>query len=259
MSIDIKLTIAIHDRYQLGCWGNDTYVSKYNLPALDCNFAKASDNDVVSWYADAGPVADFDNRIRHVLEHSNALVEGSPQWKDMSDHIFSFNIQNEGQGHLNDNIAPVPDWWCDRATFTRTIMGDSKVMISTGGGNEFPNSDIPENWSCEALDIVDIHSYSGVEEFSSKGPIALEHALAAKKLMMFEEFGATGENKSKEVGDHIAVFNNLRVPWMPWQISKPGNGEKDFEFWTDEPTYEVVKEGSEAAASLVAAQEWPEW
>jgi mannan endo-1,4-beta-mannosidase len=77
-------------------------------------------------------VADFENRIEHVLEHSNDLIEGSPKWKDLSERIFSFNIQNEGQGHLDGNIAPVPNWWCDRAGFMRDVMGDSKVMISTG-------------------------------------------------------------------------------------------------------------------------------
>ncbi|KAJ1326166.1 mannan endo-1,4-beta-mannosidase [Microdochium nivale] len=257
---DIKLTIAMHDRYQLGCWGNDTYVTKYNLPALDCAVGKARDNDVARWYGDAAPIADFENRVKHILEHRNTLIDGSPAWKDLSSHIFSFNIQNEGQGHLNGNIAPHPEWWCDRATFMRGIMGASKVLISTGGGNEFPNSDVPQNWACPALDIVNLHSYSGVEEFRTKGAVALQHALEAGKLTLFEEFGATGktsQTKPDQIADHIRVFNDLGVPWMPWQISKPGNGEADFEFWTDEKTYNVVKEGSEEAQRLRAAQAWP--
>ena len=98
----------MHDRYQLGCWGNDTYVSKYKLPAIDCAVGKASDNNVEWWYRDASPIYDFENRLRHVLEHRNNLIDGSPAWKDLSSHIFSFNIQNEGQGHLNGNIAPHP-------------------------------------------------------------------------------------------------------------------------------------------------------
>jgi len=53
-------------------------------------------------------------------------------WKDLPEYIFSFNIQNEGQGHLRGNIAPVPGWWCDRAEFMRKTMGDSGVLISTG-------------------------------------------------------------------------------------------------------------------------------
>jgi mannan endo-1,4-beta-mannosidase len=128
----IKLTIAIHDRYQLGCWGSDAYVSKYKLPAVDCNTQPASANNVEFWYSDKNCISDFQNRIRHVLEHKNTLISRSPAWKDLSSHIFSFNIQNEGQGHLNNNIPPHPSWWCDRAGFMRDIMGSSKVLISTG-------------------------------------------------------------------------------------------------------------------------------
>ncbi|KAL7769833.1 hypothetical protein ACKLNR_001217 [Fusarium oxysporum f. sp. zingiberi] len=252
----IKLTIAIHDRYQLGCWGSDAYVSKYKLPAVDCNTQPASANNVEFWYSDKNCISDFQNRIRHVLEHKNTLISGSPAWKDLNSHIFAFNIQNEGQGHLNNNIPPHPSWWCDRAGFMRGIMGSSKVLISTGGGNEFPNSDVAENWACKALDLVTIHSYMGVNEFKNKGPVALQHAKSANKLMLFEEFGATGSSKSTTVGQHIDVFNGLGVPWMPWQISKPGNKANDYEFWTDEPTYDVVEDGSNDALAIGAAQTW---
>jgi mannan endo-1,4-beta-mannosidase len=132
------------------------------------------------------------------------------------------------------------------------------LMQLKGGGNEFPNSDIPENWACETLDPVSLHSYSGVEEFRTKGPIALQRALAAEKLMLFEEFGASGEDKAQVLADHIAVFNEMRVPWMPWQISKPGNGANDFEFWTDEEAYDVVKEGSRQAGRKESAQDFPD-
>lgn len=102
-----------------------------------------------------------------------------------------------------------------------------------------------------------MHSYSGVSEFREKGPIALQRALDSNKLMLFEEFGASGGSKASEMSEHIAVFNDLRVPWMPWQISKPGNGEADFEFWTDEATYDTVRDGSNVAAGMEGAQSWP--
>jgi mannan endo-1,4-beta-mannosidase len=104
---------------------------------------------------------------------------------------------------------------------------------------------------------VTIHSYSGAGEFRAKGPLALQRALDANKLMLFEEFGASGSAKSSVIAEHIAIFNELRVPWLPWQISKPGNGAADFEFWTDEDTYGVVQDGSNAAAALDGAQTWP--
>jgi hypothetical protein len=148
----IKLVIAMHDRYQLGCWGNgmfipvtrlmravtlthfiaDTYVSKYKLPALDCAQKPAAQNDVTFFYQDSSPIFDFDNRLTHILQHKNQLLSGAPQWKDLSDYIFSFNIQNEGQGHLRNNIAPAPQWWCDRSKKMRSVMGNSAILISTG-------------------------------------------------------------------------------------------------------------------------------
>jgi hypothetical protein len=114
ISPGIKLVIAMHDRYQLGCWGNgmfipvtrlmravtlthfiaDTYVFKYKLPALDCAQKPAAQNDVTFFYQDSSPIFDFDNRLTHILQHKNQLLSGAPQWKDLSDYIFSFNIQN---------------------------------------------------------------------------------------------------------------------------------------------------------------------
>ncbi|KAF2033928.1 hypothetical protein EK21DRAFT_57265 [Setomelanomma holmii] len=252
----IKLIIARHDRYQLGCWGNDTYVTKYKLPAINCASTPAAQNDVTWWYQDPSPIYDFDNRIKHILQHQNKLLPGAPQWKDLSDYIFSFNIQNEGQGHLRNHVASAPSW-CDRSKKMRSIMGSSPILISTGGGNKFPNSDIPENWACSTLDLVDIHSYSEVSEFKNKAPVALQHAQAAKKLVLFEEFGATGNNKASVAGQHIDNFNSLKVPWMIWQISKPGNGAADFEFWTNEPVYDTVKQGATKALSIAGAQTFP--
>lgn len=114
-----------------------------------------------------------------------------------------------------------------------------------------------ENWACDALDIVNLHSYSGVEAFRVQGAIGVEHALAANKLTLFEEFGATGEDKAEVLEDHIAVFNDLGVPWMPWQISKPGNGADDFEFWVDEDAYWTVRRGALRAERTESAQKWP--
>lgn len=44
---------------------------------------------------------------------------------------------------------------------------------------------------------------------------------------------------------------------MIWQINKPGKGANDFEFWTDESTFGVVKTGSETALGLAGAQTFP--
>jgi mannan endo-1,4-beta-mannosidase len=131
------------------------------------------------------------------------------------------------------------------------------MNLLVGGGNEFSNSDISQNWACPTLDLIDIHSYSDPSTFRVQAPVALQHALAAKKLVLFEEFGATGSNKAKLVGEYISIFHDLKAPWMVWQINKPGKGAADFEFWTDEATFGVVKTGAATALSVGAAQTWP--
>ena len=84
----------------------------------------------------------------------------------------------------------------------------------------------------------------------------MQNALDSNKLMTFEEFGASGEKKAETLKEHIEVFNGLKVPWMPWQISKPGNGAGDFEFWTDEEAYEVVRQGAMEAGNTEGAQQF---
>ncbi|RPA95779.1 hypothetical protein L873DRAFT_1744754 [Choiromyces venosus 120613-1] len=253
----IKLIIALHDRYALGCWSSDAYVKKYKLPAIDCNSSPASANNVVSWYQDPSPIYDFDNRMKHIVNHRNPLL-GNKKWSELSSYIFSFNIQNEGQGHLNGNVAPVPGWWCDRARQIRNEMGTrSGILISTGGGNEFANSDVGENWDCPQIDLVDIHSYYGAQEFKNKLLAVMSKAKVARKLVMVEEFGGTGSDKVQILKDHINYFNSVQIPWAVWQISKPGRGTADYEFWTDEESYGVVTDGVKTANGLGGWQNWP--
>lgn len=86
---------------------------------------------MTSWYLNPEAISDFENRIEHILTHENKLL--NKRWADLSSHIFSFNIENEGEGHLNNGIAPVPDWWCDRSKFMSGILGPkNNILISTG-------------------------------------------------------------------------------------------------------------------------------
>jgi len=36
----IKLTVALHDRWSLGCWRSDAYQRKYNLTQVSCVVAR---------------------------------------------------------------------------------------------------------------------------------------------------------------------------------------------------------------------------
>jgi mannan endo-1,4-beta-mannosidase len=77
---------------------------------------------------------------------------------------------------------------------------------------------------------------------------------------MVEEFGASGATKAEVVQEHIDIFNKqLKMPWCIWEISNPGSGAADFEFFIGEPTYDVVKNGSRAALSIAAAQDFSKY
>jgi mannan endo-1,4-beta-mannosidase len=75
-----------------------------------------------------------------------------------------------------------------------------------------------------------------------------------KELLLFEEFRASGADKAALVGQHIDIFNRLKVPGMLWQINKSGKGTNDFDIWTN---YGVVKQGSMKTLSIAAAQTFP--
>lgn len=230
---------------------------KYSLPAINCGTQSVKLNDVTSWYASASAQADFDMRITHILNHRNSKL-GNRRWIHLASHIFSFNIQNEGQGHLNNNIAPVPNWWCDKAILMRKLLGSrNTILVSTGGGNEWTNSDVPENWACPAIDLVGLHSYSGAGSFAQYGPVAIQNAMASNKKVMIEEFGATGAKKAQDIQAHLDVINGqLRIPWAIWQINKPGTGANDFEFFPGEPAYDVVKAEGTKSRKIEAVQDF---
>jgi mannan endo-1,4-beta-mannosidase len=94
----IKLIIALHDRYSLGCYSYkaDAYVSKYGIPAAS---ACSPPNDASKFYSNEQAKTDFVNRLRFLLEHVNPHY--GQRWGSLSCAIFSFQIENESQGHMS--------------------------------------------------------------------------------------------------------------------------------------------------------------
>lgn len=106
-------------------------MEKYHLPAINCTYFSVVLNNVTSWYLNLEAISDYENRIEHILMHKNRFLDR--EWRHLASHIFSFNIENEGEGHLNNDIAPVPNWWCDRSKFMSRILGsENTILISTG-------------------------------------------------------------------------------------------------------------------------------
>lgn len=252
----VKLLIALHDRYSLGCWRRDAYVSKYNLTedvSPNCNTTL---NQPRAFYTDDNAQADFDRRIAHILTHPNPNF-GNRAWGEISEAVFGFQPENEAQGHMNN-----PDWgWaCRRAATMRNYISNG-ILIVTGGGVDFTTSLVDDNFNCASIDIVSIHDYSSSStQFSSGLATAKSKAIATGKRVIMEEFGSTGSDQQKAsvIGPLIEAIAGSGVPWLPWDFVKPGSHNNDYEFWTGGATWSTVACHGKQALTLPGAFSWPE-
>ena len=64
----LKLTVALHDRWSLGCWRADAYSQKYNLTRASCG-SEPGLNDPTTFYESPEALADFNRRIHHILTY----------------------------------------------------------------------------------------------------------------------------------------------------------------------------------------------
>ncbi|KAH9181226.1 hypothetical protein AeNC1_016798 [Aphanomyces euteiches] len=133
-----QLVIALHDRWALGCWDTDAYVSKYNLPTTYCDQAV---NRADPFYTNTNAQADIDRRLAHILQHQNPNF-GNRAWGNIPEAILGFEPQNESQGWLHSTSngqleVPNPNWVCDRATKMRQNIPNKNILILSGGGTDY--------------------------------------------------------------------------------------------------------------------------
>jgi len=78
-----------------------------------------------SFYSSNTAKAQYDARIKSILEYTSPSF--GKQWKDLSEVILAFDIQNEpmiaSPGKLADNDPD--DWICGRAGNMRSVLGSS--------------------------------------------------------------------------------------------------------------------------------------
>lgn len=233
---NMKLIIELHDRYALGCWGYDVYVDLYGLPvSKDCG---SSTNNPSAFYTNSAAIAQFDERIKHILSHRNQLL-GNRTWSTLDDVIQSIGIENESQGHMP---MANQEWLCGRAKVVNTILSQSinattngsvRIPVSSGGGTDFTSSLLESNFQCKYLDIISLHSYStSPTEFTNNIKRGLYLAEKYAKTVVMEEFGLAGSRIAKATffKSIISICNKLGVSWLPWEVMKPGN-PNDFEFY----------------------------
>ncbi|KAI8610731.1 hypothetical protein BC830DRAFT_718887 [Chytriomyces sp. MP71] len=241
----IKLLICMHDRYQLDdSWGCDGYCTKF-IQSMDVR-------SLDGFYKNSDAIAAYDARLQHIVNFTSSFIDDSGQNKtfgQLSDLIYAFEIQNEGQADGNGDQTPnglhysVDDgdrnWWCDRATtlkISEVWHTDSGIKISTGGGKDFYSSDLSENFNCGALDIVALHSYDDASQFGDTLSSIKQKADSNSKEIIFEEFGATGSPDSKAglINQGSSAAQNAGISWLSWQVSKPGGNEGDYDYYIND-------------------------
>ncbi|KAK4046150.1 hypothetical protein OIV83_006291 [Microbotryomycetes sp. JL201] len=229
----LKLLIALSDRYALGYWSTDRY-------ALQLNIVKAGTSGVqrvanaASFYTNAWAIKMFDQRLTHILQHKNDKL-GGRTWAQLDDVVYAYEPQNEPQGHMP---MASDSWSCDRAKHLKQLLSGSSIKISSGGG--ITTTDSLGSWAmnCDSFDIVSVHDY-GTSAWTTAGALDDARSKTNKEVIM-GEWGIAGPNKAQIIGEFVSAFKSKGLPWMYWQITKPGQCAQDFEVWTDEPAWTAL-------------------
>lgn len=245
----IKLIIAMHDRYAM-TWPDEAYVKKYNIPTNP----NGAVNDASTFYTSTDAQADFDKRLSWILWHQNPHF-GGRRWYEINEAIFSFEAENEAMGHMNYANA---NWHCDRAKVIKGALQNG-ILVSNGGGIDFPTSLKTEFFQCPYIDVICLHTYDYDTNYIAQQVTAARNlAWQYGKRVIVEEFGAIS-NQETELAAQIQAIQDLYIPWMFWEVMKPGSGGQNFEIWADENVWwSAVNPNSKTAANTTHGWSWPE-
>lgn len=141
----IKLLIAPHSRYSLGCVSKDSYVYQYNLTAVNpCASVYSSLDNITEFYTNSKIITNYDKRLQYILNHQNSYM-GNVPWRTLSSAIYSFDVQHKAQA--GNNV----DWMCGRAQTIKSALSNSGILVSTsaiGDGASFNQTLISALLNC---------------------------------------------------------------------------------------------------------------
>ncbi len=249
----IKLIIALHDRYSLGCYAYkaDGYVSKYGIPTTS---TCSPPNDASKFYSNEQAQNDFVARLSFLLDHINPYF--GQRWGSLNRTIFSFEIENESQGYTSTYNAR---WMCDINTRIRSLVNNG-VLLSTGGGVNYGLSLRLEYFQCSALDLISLHDYTmNGDQARSKFQEAIGLAQQYGKRVYVEEFGGRGDTQTAQALNVIgATAHEQGLPWLIWEVV-PNAKSGDFEFFTEDQTAWAAYEHQAYWAQMSPSPfQWPE-
>lgn len=108
------------------------------------------------FYEDSAAIQAFDNRISAILNYEGA--HSGRVWKDWSEVIMGFNLQNEPFASETSKcfLDSAEDWICGRSVHMREVLGaNNPIKVASGGfGGDISHGCTFVGMGCGSLDIV---------------------------------------------------------------------------------------------------------
>ncbi|KAF4965150.1 hypothetical protein FSARC_7017 [Fusarium sarcochroum] len=217
------------------------------------------------FYTNDKAISQFKDRIAHVLAHKN--TKSGKTWSQSSEYIFAFEAQNEAM-HPQGNPTALASWQCTMAKAIKdNLNGDSKILVTTGGGAYLDNSLLDSYFSCSSLDVLAIHAYGTTDFSTSKLQPYVDKAKKAGKKLIMQEWGACYTNagnhdcnggsplntniRDANIKKWAASIDAAGIPWFYWQILPNADPHQG---WDYEVGINDVNWGALKAAGLAAGQ-----
>ncbi|EXK36114.1 hypothetical protein FOXG_13531 [Fusarium oxysporum f. sp. lycopersici 4287] len=203
------------------------------------------------FYTSSKAISQFKDRIAHVLAHKHPKT--GKTWAQSSDYIFAFEARNEAM-HPQGNPQALASWQCTMAKSIKdNLNGNSKILVTTGGGAHLDNSLLDAYFTCDSLD-----------------PFVDKAKKAGKKLIM-QEWGVCytdAENNNCNGGSSVPAStrdDNIKkwaanidaagIPWFYWQVlpnADPHQGW-DYEVGISDANWDALKAAALASGKAESA------
>ncbi|KAF9782566.1 hypothetical protein IL306_011070 [Fusarium sp. DS 682] len=151
------------------------------------------------------------------------------------------------------------------------LKGNSKILVTTGGGAYLDNSLLDPYFNCDSLDILAIHAYGVGDLTTSRLQPFVQKARKAGKKLIMQEWGACYtdvENNNCNGGSPLptntrdanikkwaANIDAAGIPWFYWQIlpnADPHQGW-DYEVGINDVNWDALKRAGLAAGKANSA------
>ncbi|GKU03582.1 glycoside hydrolase family 5 protein [Fusarium langsethiae] len=249
----IKLLISIHSYNALE--GNKDFYGKWYGTG--------------DFYTNSQAQIQFKDRIAHVLAHVNP--KNGKTWSQSSEYIFAFEAQNEAM-HPQGNPSALQSWQCTMAKSIKdNLKGNTKILVTTGGGAWLDNSLLDGYFTCSSLDVLAIHAYGVGDYDTSKLKNYVTKAKNAGKKLIMQEWGACYTDASNNncnggsplstgtrdanIKKWAAQIDAAGIPWFYWQIipNRDPHQGWDYEVGINDVNWEALKAAGKAAGQAESA------